>query len=314
MKRLAVIGYPIKHSISPAMHQAALDTLGVEACYDRVEVAPDDLPAFVEELRGGEWSGINVTVPHKESVLPLLDEVAPEAAAIGAVNTIVVSGNRLIGHNTDAAGFIRALRDDGGFDAYGRVVALLGAGGAARAVLWSLVQSRARVVRLFNRGQERANRLAQAARGWGEWTEVVVERWGQDTADWQDLLSDCDLVINATSVGLLPDESPLAAGAIPSGTLVVDLIYNPRPTRLLWDAAGRELRTLDGLPMLVYQGAAAFELWTGLKAPVAVMLRAAEAALGVAPVEVALGSGHVAAPRRKRRTPGARARRGAHDA
>ena len=142
MKRLAVIGYPIKHSISPAMHQAALDALGVEARYDRVEVTPDDLPAFVAELRDGEWGGINVTVPHKEAVLPLLDEVTPEAAAIGAVNTIVLSEDRLIGHNTDAAGFLRALRDDGGFDPAGRVVALLGAGGAARAVLWSLVQSR----------------------------------------------------------------------------------------------------------------------------------------------------------------------------
>ncbi len=315
MKRLAVIGYPIKHSISPAMHQAALDALGVEARYDRVEVAPDDLPAFVEEVRRGEWGGINVTVPHKEAVLPLLDDVAPEATAIGAVNTVVIQGDRLIGYNTDAAGFLRALRDDGGFDPEGKVVALLGAGGAARALLWSLVRSRTRVVRLFNRSLERARRLAEAAQGWGKWTEVAVESWGQDTEDWQELLADCDLVINATSVGLLPEESPLPAKAIPAEALVMDLIYNPRPTRLLGDAAGMDLRTLDGLPMLVYQGATAFELWTGLKAPVGVMLTAAEAALRPVAASVVPANNHPAVPRGRMRTERTRsAQRGAHDA
>ena len=315
MKRLAVIGHPIKHSISPAMHQAALDALGVEARYERVEVAPDDLPAFVEELRGGEWGGINVTVPHKEAVLPLLDEVTPEAAGIGAVNTVVVHGDRLIGNNTDGVGFLRALSDDGGFDPEGKVVALLGAGGAARAVLWSLVRSRTRVIRLFNRGLERAQRLAEAAQGWGEWTEVAVGSWGRDTEEWQELLSDCDLVINATSVGLLPEERPLSAKAIPANALVMDLIYNPRPTRLLWDAARMGSRTLDGLPMLAYQGAAAFELWTGLKAPVGVMLGAAEAALRPTPAPVIPVGSHPSAPGRGIRTGRTRRlRRGAHDA
>ncbi len=288
MKQLAVIGYPIKHSVSPAMHQAALDSEGIEATYVRVEVAPDDLPAFVDELRTGEWAGINVTVPHKEAIVPLLDELAPEAAAIGAVNTVVISEGKLVGHNTDSAGFLRAIRNDGGFDPEGRVVALLGAGGAARGVLWALAQGRTRKVILFNRTRERAERLAEAAGHFGDWTQIVVDEWWQDPAEWEEALSACELVVNATSVGLVPKETPVPAASIPADAGVVDLIYNPRPTRLLREAAARDMMTLDGLPMLVYQGAAAFELWTGMNAPTGVMRRAAEAALGVVPFEAAL--------------------------
>jgi shikimate dehydrogenase len=283
VKRLAVIGYPIKHSISPAIHQAALDFCGVEATYVSLEVQPGDLGALVEELRGGDWGGINVTIPHKQAILPLMDELGPEAAAVGAVNTVVVSDGRLIGHNTDIKGFLRALSNDGGFEPEGRVVGLLGAGGAARAILWGLVQQKTRRVRLINRSRERAESLAEAARRWGKWTDVVVETWGQSGAEWEDVLLDCALIVNATSVGLSPHDSPVPASSMPMGAMVADLIYNPRPTLLLRDAGERGLSTLDGLPMLVYQGAASFELWTGMKAPVGVMRRAAEAALGIAP-------------------------------
>lgn len=278
MKRMAVIGYPISHSISPALHTAALESHGIDATYTRREVAPGDLPACVAELRDGIWMGINVTVPHKESVIPLLDELSPEARAIGAVNTVVVREDRLVGYNTDAAGFLLALREEGGYDPAGRDVVLLGAGGAARAVLWALGRAGARRVILYNRHTERSERLAEASRAWGHESEVAAEAWDADRIG--ERLAGGGLMVNATSVGLEPGASPLPAEAIPGGVLVADLIYNPRPTRLLREAALRGARTLDGLPMLVYQGAAAFELWTGKKAPVRAMFAAAERAIG----------------------------------
>lgn len=277
MRRLAVIGYPIGHSISPAMQQAALDSLGIEAEYVKIEVAPGDLATFVQELRAGDWGGINVTVPHKQAIVPLLDSLSEEAAAIGAVNTVVVDGSRLRGHNTDASGFKRAIRDDAGFDPAGRNVCLLGAGGAARAVLWSLCESRARRVLIVNRTVERAKSLLDAASRWNDWAELEVDLLPSTWGEWSDTLAACDLVVNTTSVGLHRSDTPLPASAIPDGATVMDLIYNPRPTRLLAESMPR-LRTIDGLPMLVYQGAAAFELWTGLSAPVGVMFEAAERA------------------------------------
>ncbi len=277
MKRLAVIGYPIHHSISPAMHQAALDLYGIPVVYERREVVPDKLPAFIDSLRDGEWMGINVTVPHKEAVIPLLDGLSPDAEAIGAVNTVVASDGRLVGYNTDADGFLRALRERGEFDPAGRDVALLGAGGAARAVLWALCRAGARKVTIFNRHVERAERLRMAAAVWGISTQLDVARIDQFSVSAK--LSRGGLLVNATSVGLAPTETPVAAESIPEGILVVDLIYNPRPTRLLREAGERGARTLDGLPMLVHQGAAAFERWMGRAAPVDVMFAAAERAL-----------------------------------
>jgi shikimate dehydrogenase len=277
VRRLAVVGYPIEHSISPAMQQAALDSRGIQAVYERREVTPPDLPAFVSALRAGEWMGVNVTIPHKESVIPLLDDLSPEALAIGAVNTVVVEGGKLSGHNTDSAGFLESLRGEGGYDPRGQRIALLGAGGAARAVLWALSSSRATRVRLFNRDRARAEALALAARSWAGESELLVEPWTAESLARS--LPECSLVVNATPVGMGLEETPLPGELIPSGALVMDLIYNPRPTRLLEEAASRGARTLDGLPMLVYQGAAAFRLWTGQDAPLGAMFLAAEESL-----------------------------------
>ena len=278
MRRLAVIGYPIKHSVSPAMQQAALDHLGIEAEYVALQVLPEDLGALMLEMREGEWAGINVTVPHKEAIVPLLDELSDEAAAIGAVNTVVTDGPRLVGHNTDGIGFLRGLRDDSGFDPHGRIVCLVGAGGAARAVLRGLCEARARRVRIVNRSAERARTLVDLSASWDGWTDVEAEPLPTSLEEWFDCLADCDLVVNATSVGLHRSETPLPVAALPDGATVVDLIYNPRPTRLLAEASVHH-RTIDGLPMLVRQGAAAFELWTGMDAPIGVMFAAAEKAL-----------------------------------
>jgi len=279
MKKLAVIGYPIGHSLSPVFQQAALDVLGLNASYGRVEVLPQDLPDFVAGLRSDQWLGVNVTVPHKEVIIPLLDGLSPEAEAIGAVNTVIVSqtGRGLLGHNTDAAGFLRALQEDGAFDPAGKSVTLLGAGGAARAVAYSLMTARVGRIAIFNRHGQRAVRLAQACRGWSTRTEVRALPWEEAVLAVE--LRHSQLVVNATSVGLAAGDTPVFGDLIPPGALVFDLIYNPRPTRFLREAAARGARSLDGLSMLVYQGAASFELWTGRKAPVEAMMEAAERAV-----------------------------------
>ncbi len=277
MKRLAVIGFPIEHSISPAIHQPALDALGVAARYERLRVPPEELPSFVARLRGGGWMGVNVTVPHKEAVIPLLDGLDPEAEAIGAVNTIVAMQGRLVGYNTDARGFLEALQVEGRFYLPGARVVLLGAGGAARAVLRALTSAHVAEVRLFNRHLDRAKRLAEDSDGWGTDSLVIAHPW--ELRELEQAVAGCDLLVNATSVGLSAPETPIAGGIIPASAMVVDLIYNPRPTQFLKDARECGARTLDGLPMLVYQAAAAFQLWTGRAAPVDTMMRAAEAAL-----------------------------------
>jgi shikimate dehydrogenase len=273
---LGIIGYPLGHSLSPVMQQAALDYHRLDVRYVAWETLPDALAERVESLRRPENLGANVTVPHKEAVLARLDEVAPLARRIGAVNTIVKSadGDRLVGHNTDAAGFIRALRDDAGFDPAGAVTLLLGAGGAARAVVFGLVDAGVGSLVVTNRSLARARALVRELEG-----RAVVCDWAEREVTARQV----DLIVNATSLGMAGGpaaaESPLAAAAIGRGALVYDLVYNPQTTPLLREAARAGARTLGGLAMLVYQGAAAFRLWTGLEPPLDMMRAAAQRAL-----------------------------------
>lgn len=276
-RRAVLLAWPAGHSLSPAMHDAAFRELGIAARYEAREVPPEGLAAAVAELRAPEVLGANVTVPHKEAVLALLDGLEPEAAAIGAVNTIVRADGGLRGANTDGAGFLRALREDAGFDPAGAVVLLLGAGGAARAVAHALLGAGAARVGLHNRTPERAAALAAAFAERGELRVLGPEELAEG-------LERADLLVNTTSVGMArggrdPDVSPLPAGLLPRRALVVDLVYRPARTRLLRETEAAGLPTQNGLPMLVYQGAEAFERWTGRAAPVAVMRAAAEAAL-----------------------------------
>lgn len=278
MRRALLLAWPAGHSLSPAMHGAAFRALGLDARYEAVAVPPEGLAQAVAALRAPEVLGANVTVPHKEAVLGLLDGLEPEAAAIGAVNTIQKDGARLVGANTDAAGFLRALREDAGVDPAGARVVVLGAGGAARAVVWALLAAGADRVAVHNRSPARAEALAAAfaARG-----AVRVLEPAALAAE----LGPADLLVNTTSVGMArdgrdPDQSPLPAGLLPRRAFVADLVYRPARTRLLRDAEAAGLAVQNGLPMLVRQGAEAFERWTGRAAPVAVMQAAAEAALG----------------------------------
>jgi len=272
-QRLGIIGHPIGHSISPVFQQAALDAIGFDGAYEAWDVAPDGVGEFVAGLRAPGTLGINVTVPHKEAVIPFLDEVDDWASTAGAVNTIVNRDGRLTGHNTDGIGFLRALRDGAGFDPRGRDVLVLGAGGSARGVVYAL--ARAGIAQLFiaNRTLERAERLASIAIDSGVAAEAMV------LSDAPGATREVSLIVNCTSMGMVhgPDEdgSPLSAADIPSTVLVNDLVYNPLETPLLREAARAGAATLGGIQMLVYQGAASFEMWTGVEAPVEVMRRAA---------------------------------------
>ncbi|GBD14638.1 Shikimate dehydrogenase (NADP(+)) [bacterium HR25] len=279
-KRLGVIGYPLGHSLSPVFQQAALDALGIDARYERWETPPERLPEVVASLRQADCLGANVTVPYKEAVIPLLDELEEVARQAGAVNTIVNRGGRLSGHNTDVAGFLQALHSVG-FQPRGCAALVLGAGGAARAVVLALLRERAAWVTVTNRTYHRAFRLVEELRplaGRTVLTSIPMTfiALHQANIGW-------DLIVNCTVLGMPgtvdENKSPLPAEFIPEDALVFDLVYGPRPTKLLQDAAARGARTLDGLPMLVYQGAESFRLWTGLEPPLEAMMQAARQAL-----------------------------------
>ena len=281
--RLGILGYPLGHSASPAFQQAALDHLGLDARYEAWEVEPERLAERVQELRGPDLLGFSVTVPHKEAVMPLLDAVEATARDIGAVNTVVCRDGRLVGANTDLAGFLAALREEGAYEPRGGSALVLGAGGAARAVAYALLSDGAAAVAIANRSPERARILAEEL---GARFPAKVQALPLDAEALAPLLgadASVDLLVNCTSVGMAhgpdPDASPVPAGLMPSTALVYDLVYNPQETPLLAAARRAGARTLGGLPMLVYQGAAAFRLWTGREAPIDVMLRAASAAL-----------------------------------
>jgi shikimate dehydrogenase len=282
VRRAVLLAHPAGHSLSPVMHDAAFAALGIDARYEAWDVPPAELAAAVERLRDPEILGANVTVPHKRAVLTLLDDLDAEAAAIGAVNVVRRDAGRLLGGNTDGEGFLRSLRE-AGLDPAGRHALLLGAGGAARAVGWALLRAGAADVRIVNRTHASAVALADA---------LAAEAGGAVHAlrDPLDGAEHVDLWVNATSVGMRrggvdPDASPLdpaafarrGPGATPAAA--VDLVYRPRRTRFLRDAEAAGLVTLDGSGMLLHQGAAAFEAWTGRAAPLAAMRAALNDAL-----------------------------------
>ena len=276
---LGIIGYPIGHSVSPVFQQAALDDLGIDAEYRAYEVSPADVGQFVDSLRSASVRGINVTVPHKEAVMPFLDEIDEWAAEAGAVNTIVNRDGRLTGYNTDGYGFLRALRESGGFDPAGRTALILGAGGSARGVVQALLRAEVGSLAIANRTLTRAESLAELARSRG----IAAEAMALESGRIDDAAGSAQLIVNCTSLGMTrgPDEaaSPLGADRIPATALVYDLVYNPMLTPLLRAAEEAGAETLGGISMLVYQGAASFEIWLDRPAPVNAMMDAAMAAM-----------------------------------
>lgn len=262
MLRFAVLGHPVAHSLSPAMHRRALEGLGLPGTYEAWDTPLEALRDRLEEVRR-DYRGVNLTLPLKEAALSLLDWVAPEAQAIGAVNTVLSAEGKLLGFNTDAPGFLEALKA-GGIPLAGPAL-VLGAGGAGRAVAWALKGAGVEVW-VWNRTPERALALA------GELglKAVPLER-----------AKEARLLVNATSVGLKdPDATPLPPELFPEEGAAVDLVYRPLWTRFLREAQARGLRVQTGLPMLAWQGALAFRIWTGLLPDPLRMEAAALEALG----------------------------------
>jgi shikimate dehydrogenase len=277
MKRAYVIGSPIRHSLSPAIHNAAFAHHGIDARYEAAEVLPEALREWVRNVRGPELLGFSVTIPHKEAIMAFLDEIAGDATLAGAVNSVIATSRGLAGLNTDTLGFRRSLADEVGVSLRGKRVVLLGAGGAARAVAVVALQDRAASLIVANRHVERAERMLDALTAVGPDTATSVV--GLPSQELAHHLSAAEVVVNATSVGLASQELPVDPNHITPRSLVMDLIYNPRETALLRAARARGAETLGGLGMLVFQAAAAFEAWTGVEAPIDVIREAAQEAL-----------------------------------
>jgi len=275
----AVLGHPVGHSLSPPMQNAALAEMGLDAVYMAFEVPPERLEPALRGLVALGAAGVNLTLPLKERAVPIVDWVAPEAQRIGAVNTIKIVGQRTEGYNTDAPGFLAAVRNCG-VNPAGKDCVVLGAGGSARAVAMALAGAGARIT-LANRTVERAMELARILNDGGKGPAAQVLR--PDSPDLDAALAAAALLVNTTPVGMAPhadDPLPVPASALHPHLFVYDLIYNPPETRLLAEARRRGARGANGIGMLAHQGALALEIWTGRPAPAATMERVLREALG----------------------------------
>ncbi len=271
MQRVYLIGHPVAHSVSPAMQNAAFRSFGLDWKYELLDTMPNKLAGAVARLRTDDCVGANVTIPHKQAIVKWLDGVTPRARTINAVNTIIKKDGKLIGDNTDGYGFAASL-SDAHVDIRNKRVAIFGAGGAARAVAATVANAGAKQITVLNRSTPHAQALVESLVA--SFPAVAIE------VNEKSALPAAQLIVNATPVGMWPheDESPLRCN-FPMDAAVIDLVYRPLETRLLRDAARAGAQTIGGMGMLVYQGAAAFELWTGHSAPVDLMWKAARHAL-----------------------------------
>jgi shikimate dehydrogenase len=271
---VGLIGWPISHSVSPVMHNAAFAALRLNWRYVPLPVHPARVAEAVAGVRALGLRGVNVTVPHKQAVMPHLDRWSPAAAAIGAVNTIIVGEDgELLGDNTDAAGFVTDLRANG-VDPAGKRVLVVGAGGSARAVVYGLAEAGCESLVLLNRTVDKAESLLAAMRELFPDVPMLARPFPDGVAE---SAADAELIVNCTSLGMSPNLEGLPWDEdveFAPGQTVYDLVYNPAVTRLLQLASVDGARVIDGLGMLIHQGAIAFERWTGETAPVDVMRRA----------------------------------------
>lgn len=276
---VGVFGDPVDENPTLLMFEAAFKATALYWRYQNFWVKPESLGDAMRGMRAMNFRGVNLTIPHKVAVLPYLDRITPEAALIGAVNTVVREGEVLVGANTDGKGFLTAIRLHG-VNPEGKHVALIGAGGAARAIGVELARAGAAHITIFNRTLARAESLAQSINTHTSTQAVAV---GIGAGLRASIPAEVDLVVNATSLGLYPrvdDLPPVDMETIRPHMLVCDVIPNPPRTRFLIEARAKGAPTLDGLSMLVYQGAIAFMLWTGMDAPVDVMRQALESVFG----------------------------------
>ena len=269
-KRVVLLGQPVTHSLSEFLQEAAFEAAGIDARYEPIDTPTVDLAEAIERLRGEEYLGANIGIPHKDRVGPLLDRLTEPAQATGAVDTIVRDGDQLVGHNTDVVGFRPALDELVGNQKMPRNAVVVGAGGGSRAVVYSLIQAGFQNIALFNRHLHRGEKLVKHFARSASHMDLKARPWHESVIEAE--LAKTDLLVNASSMGRDPEETPIPAELLPPDILVMDLHYTPEETRLLREAreAGAT-RVMNGDIMLIEQTAAAFELWTGEKAPVAVM-------------------------------------------
>jgi len=268
-----ILGHPVAQSLSPAMYNAAFQALGLDAVYVPFPVEPAALPTAVAGLAAAGVRGFNVTLPHKQAILPLLDDVTPEARAMGAVNTVRVEQGRLRGTNTDGAGFLLSLTHDLGFSPGGRSVLLLGAGGSARAIALALLGAGVGRLTIANRTLDRAEALVADCRT--RFPAIPVEALGLEQAAG----TAPDLLVNSTSVGMGDGRAPVELAAVGVREAVLDIVYHPSETPLLAAARGLGLHCANGIGMLLYQGVAALRFYTDREPPVEVMREALLAAM-----------------------------------
>jgi len=269
---VGVFGHPVDENPTIVMQEAAFHALNLNWRYLTIEVYPEDLKDAMQGLRAFNMRGINLTIPHKVEVLKYLDEITPDAQLMGAVNTVYRKDDRLIGTNTDGKGFLTSLTLDAKVDPHGKKVVILGAGGASRAISVELALAGANEITIVNRSQQRGEELANLLQ-----TKTSIKANYEPWTSTYSVPFDADILVNATSIGLFPniDQKPkIQYDTILPSMTVCDVIPNPPNTQFLKEAQQRGSKTLDGLGMLVYQGAIGFKLWTGLDAPIEIMKKA----------------------------------------
>lgn len=274
---LGIIGWPVKHSLSPIMHNAAFEHLGLDFCYIPFAVKEDHVEKAIKGITALNISGLNVTIPHKESLIPFLSETSEEVKMIGAVNTIKIMDNRLIGYNTDGPGFIASLKE-AGINIKDHSLLILGAGGAAKAVVFQSVIEGAREIIISNRTVQKAITMKKQIEK--HYPSAKIKTTGIGYDELKDIIDRVDIIVNATSVGLKSgDPSPIPKELINKRMFVCDLIYNPPETSLIKYAKASGCKFMNGVGMLLHQGVIAFKIFTGSEAPVEVMRNSLEDAL-----------------------------------
>lgn len=261
-----VFGDPIKQSKSPIMLNRAFQEAGINAAYAAYHVLPEQLGAAIEGIKALQYGGVNVTIPHKVKVMSFLDEIDEGARVIGAVNTVVNDAGRWIGYNTDGIGYVRSLKEETGVELQGKRILIIGAGGAARGVVYALSQEQPEMIWIANRTEDKADKLAEHMKHYANCSSTSL-------SETIHIMKQVDVVINTTAVGMYPniEHTPLETDWLHDGMIVSDLIYNPLTTKWLREAELKGCTTHGGLGMFVYQGAYAFEFWTGRSAPIEAM-------------------------------------------
>jgi shikimate dehydrogenase len=275
-KRIVLLGQPVTHSLSEALQQAAFAAAGIDATYEPIDTPTVDLADAVEALRGEDYLGANIGIPHKDRVVTMLDRLSEEAQATGAVDTITHDGDQLVGHNTDVVGFRAALEELVGNQKMPRNAVVVGAGGGGRAVVYSLIQAGFQNIALFNRHLHRGERLVKHFGRSASHMDLKARPWHESVIEAE--LAKTDILINASAGGADPDETPIPGELLPPEIMVMDLHYVPEEPRLLREAkAAGASKVMNGDFMFIRQSAAAFELWTGESAPLDVMRKQLQA-------------------------------------